>query len=280
MPYLVGMILLLPVVLSAPTKLPETVLGKAVVTGPERRADAHTRRRRPGEYRATATSIVAAFAMFGFLTAMTGQILEQRMHAPSAILAGALTGLLFIAGAAGQMIARRVAFPRNPAVTVIPLPIAGLTLCAAVITGSLIAFTAAVVVCGIGGGLCLRAGSTRLLVTSPISVRARMSSRIFAALYLGAALPTMAAGFLITTVNIVVSTGVLGLAVIVLATTAAAQLRRLPTVDQALATVAASVREGDLSEAPTLEFPTPFIDAARGIAPSFAGYDPALGRNR
>jgi MFS family permease len=267
-PYVAGLFLLLPVIFAIPMVLPETVLPSTAVSGRRERGDESARRRLRAEYRATAVSIVAAFAMFGFLTAMTGHILEQRMHSPSTLLAGVLTAILFIAGAAGQIIARAATFARNPAITVLPLPIAALFLCAAIVTGSVVIFTAAVVVCGIGGGVCLRAGSMRLLTTSHITVRARASSRIYAALYLGAALPTMAAGLLATTVNIIVSTTVLAMVVAVLATAAAVLLGALSPVGGSPAD--AVLPENDARTVAATRFPAPFADSACSVDQALA----------
>ncbi|TVT62635.1 MFS transporter [Amycolatopsis rhizosphaerae] len=227
-PYAVGLLLLTPVILVPMARVPETVL-------PSRLAGQHQEKRIPVRlrtaYRATAATMVAAFAMFGFLTAMTGQILQQLMHVANTSVSGIATAVLFTTGAVGQLLAGRITSARNPAVTVIPLPLAASLLSAAAFLGSLPIFALAVVVCGIGGGLCLRAGSTRLLARSPAETRAHMSSRLFAALYLGASIPTIATGLLATTLNIVASIFGLALLVVTLSAAAAVLLAKLPAAE-------------------------------------------------
>ena len=234
-PYLAGLVVLVPAVLLWTTRMPETV-SAVRRRGPGRDREKRIPDRLRPSYLATAVTIVAAFAMFGSMTAMTGQILQQRMLVAGTSTAGLVTAAMFVSGAAGQMLAGRSVVARNPALTVLPLPIAAVLLALSTMLGSLPVFAAAVVACGFGGGSCLRSGSIRVLTPSPVQNRAHVSSRLFAALYLGACVPTVSVGLLATTVSLNVSMLSLGLLVLTLSAVAALLLTRLRATDEALAT--------------------------------------------
>jgi predicted MFS family arabinose efflux permease len=234
-PYLIGLGLLAPTVLLWTTRVPETLpalRGPRAGRPPVKRIPAALR----ADYRAIAMTIVGAFAMFGSMTAMTGQILQQRMLITGTSTTGLVTAAMFASGAAGQLLARRITTARNPAVMVVPLPLAALLLGWATLAGSLPVFAVAVSVCGFAGGSCLRAGSIRVLALSPVENRAHVSSRLFAALYLGASVCTVSAGLLATEVSLDVAVLGLGSLVLVLSAGAALLLNRLPGTGEALAT--------------------------------------------
>ena len=103
-PYLVGLVMLVPVVLLRVLRVPETVTTarggwrrglrlRAVTVPPEVRA----------QFWATAAALVAAFSLLGFLTALTGAILAERTNHPGGLVAGLVTAGLFASAALAQL---------------------------------------------------------------------------------------------------------------------------------------------------------------------------------
>ncbi len=274
-PYLIGLGLLVPAVLLWTTRVPETL---PALRGPRSRPRPvkripHALR---ADYRAIAMTIVGAFAMFGSMTAMTGQILQQRMLVTGTLTTGLVTAAMFAAGAVGQLLARRIATTRNPATLVVPLPIAALLLGWATLAGSVPIFAVAVSVCGFAGGSCLRAGSMRVLALSPVENRAHVSSRLFAALYLGASVCTVSAGLLATEVSLDVAVLGLGSLVLALSAGAAVLLSRLPGTDEALATTDVLDLIGSYSAESTVQFFA--VPAVRSFRSDALEFPPSRGR--
>jgi predicted MFS family arabinose efflux permease len=274
-PYLIGLGMLVPAMLLWTTRVPETLPARRGPSAGQRSVKRFPPALRP-DYRAIAMTIVGAFAMFGSMTAMTGQILQQRMLITGTSTTGLVTAAMFASGAIGQLAARRIATARNPAVMVFPLPVAALLLCWATLAGSVPIFAVAVSVCGFAGGSCLRAGSIRVLALSPVENRAHVSSRLFAALYLGASVCTVSAGLLATAAGLDVAMLGLGLLVLTLSAGAAVLLSRLPGTREALATTDVLDLTGLYSAEATVQFFA--VPAVRPFRSDALEFPPSRGR--
>lgn len=272
-PYVIGLGLLVPTVLLWTTRVPETL---PALRGPRQPMVKRIPPALRADYRAIAMTIVGAFAMFGSMTAMTGQILQQRMLITGTSTTGLVTAAMFAAGAIGQLAARRIATARNPAVMVVPLPVAALLLCWATLAASVPIFAVAVAVCGFAGGSCLRAGSIRVLALSPVENRAHVSSRLFAALYLGASVCTVSAGLLATEVGLDAAMLGLGLLVLALSAGAALMLSRLRGTGEALATTDVLDLTGLYSAESTVQFFA--VPAVRPFRSDALEFPPSRGR--
>lgn len=225
-PYLVGLVMLAPVVLLRVLRIPETVtasgswrqgLGLRAVTVP---------RVVRAQFWATASALVAAFSLLGFLTALTGAILAQRTGHPGGLVAGLVTAGLFTVAALTQLSVPERAFRRASAAALMALPLAAITLAIADLARSLPILLVAVLLTGAAVGVTLRAGIGRVLEQCPAEKRGQVSSALFVAVYTGASIPTIAAGLIATLTGLTSAVLSLGVFVIVLASIAAVVSRR------------------------------------------------------
>jgi len=228
LPYGVGLILLGPVALLWVLRVPETVLRNDDLRGAFTPGLGALPPQVRSTFRATAATFVAAFALLGFLTALTGSILVQQLHRPGSLTVGLVTFALFAAAAIGQLAVSAATPTRVRAGALALLPAAALLLGAATLARSFLLLLSAVLICGLGVGVNLRLGIGRVLDACPPVKRAQVSSALFVTVYLGASLPTVAAGLMATEANL--TTAVLALTGVVLALTlAAAVMNRLST---------------------------------------------------
>lgn len=91
LPYGVGLILLGPVALLWVLRVPETVLRNDDLRGAFTPGLGALPPQVRSTFRATAATFVAAFALLGFLTALTGSILVQQLHRPGSLTVGLVT---------------------------------------------------------------------------------------------------------------------------------------------------------------------------------------------
>jgi MFS family permease len=136
----------------------------------------------------------AAFAVFGFFTAVApavlGQLLKQTNHA----LAGVLVFVMFLASPLGQFAVNWVA--RNRALALgcaVLIGGAGLVAIAIAITSLGVLLLGAVVV-GFGQGLVFRAGLMGITAALPEKRRAEVTSTYFVVLYVAISLPVVGVG--------------------------------------------------------------------------------------
>ena len=209
-PYLVGLVMLVPVVLLRGRRVPET----DAATGSWRRGLSLRAITVPSEVRsrfwATAATLVAAFSLLGFLTALTGAILAERTNQPGALLAGGVTAGLFASAALTQLSIPERAFSRAYPTALAVLPLAAAVLAVADLVRSLPALLVAVLLTGAAVGVTLRAGIGRVLERCPPENRGQVSSALYVAVYTGASVPTIAAGLIATLAGL--TPAVLGLA--------------------------------------------------------------------
>lgn len=175
----------------------------------------------PGQVRtlffSTAAALVAAFSLLGFLTALTGSVLDQRLARPGALLAGLTVAALFTTAALAQLAVPARLFTRASALALGLLPVAAALLSLAALLASTAALVAAVLLTGAVVGVILRAGIGSVLAVCPPAVHGRVGSALFVAVYLGASLPTIAAGVLATEVSLTAAVVVLCAFVVVTA---------------------------------------------------------------
>lgn len=226
-PYLVGLIMLGPVVLLRVLRVPETVttLGgwhqglrlRSLVIPHVVRAP----------FWATAAALVAVFSLLGFLTALTGAILAQRMDQPGELVAGGVTAGLFASAALTQLAVPARVFAFASAMALAALPLAAVLLAIAELARSLPTLLSAVLLTGSVVGVTLRVGIGRVLQQCPPRERGQVSSALFVAVYGGASIPTIAAGLIATLAGLTPAVLSLGAFVIALAAGVAATSIRL-----------------------------------------------------
>ena len=229
-PYVAGLVMLCPVVLLVYPGVPETVSSRGRwregVSLQPLRVPAVVRTR----FWVTSASLVAAFSLLGFLTALTGAILAERLNRPGGFVAGVVTAGLFASAALVQLVIADRFFHRASIGALALLPVAAALLSLAVVATSLPTLVAAVLLTGAVVGVMLRAGIGRVLQRCPPEARGQISSAIFIAVYGGASLPTIAAGLLATTVGLISAVLILsGFVVVVTAGAASLGVRARDT---------------------------------------------------
>ena len=185
----------------------------------------------PGKVRtlffSTAAALIAAFALLGFLTALTGAVLADRLGRPGVLLAGLTVAALFTTAGLAQLAVSERSYARASQVALGLLPAAAVFLTLATLLASTASMVAAVLLTGVAVGVILRAGIGLVLSACPPPVRGQVGSALFIAVYLGASLPTIAAGWLATETSL--STAVVLLCGFVVVITAGAGAVRLTT---------------------------------------------------
>ena len=134
----------------------------------------------------TAAALVAAFSLLGFLTALTGAMLAERLERPGTLLAGLTVAALFATAAVAQLLVPERAFARASALSLVLLPVAAALLAMAALAASTAALVAAVLTTGVAVGVILRAGVGAVLARCPVGVRGQVGSALFVAVYAGA----------------------------------------------------------------------------------------------
>lgn len=227
-PYLLGIVLLSPVVLLRLLQVPDS----AAAGGGWRQGFRLRPMKVPGvvqaQFWATAAALVATFSLLGFLTALTGAILTERTNHPGGLLAGVVTAGLFASAALAQLSVPERAFDRASTAALATLPLAAVLLAVADLAGSLPVLLGAVLLTGSVVGVTLRAGVGRVLARCPPAQRGQLSSALFIAVYTGASVPTIAAGLIATLAGLTTAVLSLGAFVIVLTAGAAIIFLRTP----------------------------------------------------
>lgn len=221
-PYLVGLLMLAPVALLRVWRIPETVspnAGRRRERGQRQWGIPAAVRR---QFWATAAVLLASFSLLGFLTALTGAIMTERMNQPGAFSIGLVTAGLFAGAALTQLAIPQRFFRPATTAAVAALPLAALILALADLARSLPLLLAAVLLSGSVVGVTLRAGIGSVLEGCPPARRGQVSSALFVAVYAGASIPTIAAGLIATLVSLTAAVIGLGAFVIALAAVAAA----------------------------------------------------------
>lgn len=183
LPYLVHLVLLLPVLLVFAMRVPETVRerdGWRAGARPQRLGV-------PPEIRvpfvAAALAALASFSVLGFSTALAGQVLAEGLHDRSHQTVGVVAFVLLGGAVAGQVLAGRVANRTANLVGLATTPVGVLLLVLAVVATSLPLLVVAVVVAGLGVGFAFRASLGRVVSIAPDDRRGEVTSAYFAAAY-------------------------------------------------------------------------------------------------
>lgn len=189
-PYAVGLFLLAPVLLVPAWHLPETRLGgggwRAGVKLQSARVPASIRT----PFLAAAIGLLAAFALLGFMTALSGLLLTERLHDPSLLISGLATFALFAAAAAAQLRAVGSTPRRAMLFGLAALPAGAALLVIADLTTSAAALFVGAIVTGAGVGAVLRAAVAMVTAACPPDHLGAVVSALFVAVYLGASVPT------------------------------------------------------------------------------------------
>lgn len=136
----------------------------------------------------------AAFAVFGFFTAVAPIIMGQLLHHHSHALIGAIVFALFLASPLGQFGAGGMSVQRALPLGCVIL-VAGVALVgSSIAVASLTLLVAGAIVAGFGQGLIFRAGMARIAEDSPANQRGAVTSTYFVILYIAISIPVVSVG--------------------------------------------------------------------------------------
>lgn len=147
-----------------------------------------------GRFVAGAVGAFTAFAVFGLFSSVAASFVRDELGQPSLIVAGAVAGAPFLAGALGQSLlaaaAQRVQL-RWAAVLVVAGPAA---LFGGVVLASVWLFVAGGVLAGAGAGLLFKAALGRTAAMVAPHERAEALALVFLVAYAGLVVPVLAVG--------------------------------------------------------------------------------------
>jgi MFS family permease len=145
-----------------------------------------------GVFLRAALAGVAAFAVSGVFSSVAPEFLGLGLHRHSPALAGLLVFFLFVMSVAGQGVVVRLP---NALDLGCGLLVAGVALLAVSLAAdSLAALFASAAVAGLGQGVVVSAGLASIAERAPAERRGETASSFFVVLYLGLAVPVIAAG--------------------------------------------------------------------------------------
>lgn len=228
LPYLVHLVLLVPVAFVLLLRVPETV------DDPDGwRAGARPQKLGvPASIRvpflAAAIAALASFSVMGFSTALAGQVLVEGIGDRSHQTVGVVAFLLLAAAVTGQVLAGKVAARTGTLLGLATTPVGLVLMVVSVVTASLPLLVAAVLVAGLGVGFVFRSSLGQVIAMAPAEQRGEVTSTYFAAGYLGLTVPVVGSGLLVTTTSLTVAVVVLGVFVAALSAVAATIVARRP----------------------------------------------------
>jgi MFS family permease len=227
LPFVADLALLVPVVLVALLRLPETVDerdGWLAGTGLQRIGV-------PAEIRlpfiAAALAGVAAFALLGFSTSLVGQLLSSALHNHSHQTAGVVAFLIFLAATAAQVVAGALGAQVATTAGLVLLPVGSFVLVLAAHASSLPLVVLGVLIGGFGVGLAFRSAVSSVTELAPADQRAQVISTFFLAAYVGITVPVVAAGVLVTSTSLLVAMTSLAIFIAALSLTAGLIVARI-----------------------------------------------------
>jgi MFS family permease len=145
-----------------------------------------------GVFLRAALAGVAAFAVSGVFSSVAPEFLGLGLHHHSPALAGLLVFFLFVMSVAGQGLVVRLP---NALDLGCGLLVAGVALLAVSLAAdSLAALFASAAIAGLGQGVVVSAGLASIAERAPAERRGETASSFFVVLYLGLAVPVIAAG--------------------------------------------------------------------------------------
>jgi MFS family permease len=136
----------------------------------------------------------AGFAVTGLFAAVAPAFVAEVIGIGNHALAGLISGSIFAASAAAQIVAVRIAPRRAVALGCVILVIGMVVLAAALHFSSLPALIAASLVSGLGQGISFSRGLAAVAEGTPAEVRAAVNSAYFVVAYIAISIPVVGAG--------------------------------------------------------------------------------------
>ena len=191
-PYVFDIILVL-FLLGALTGVPETRPSNSETRhGSLARLPRSIRRRFIG----AAALSVTAWAITGWILALSPAFLRDEIHQHDPALSGTVAAVFFVASGAGQFAIRRSS-ESHATLSALGLELAGMcTALLAVPTGSLTVVFIAVLLAGAGHGAALVTAMRAVLDFAPAKARGRVTSTLYVINYIGLGVPVIACGII------------------------------------------------------------------------------------
>lgn len=200
-------------------RVPETASSRGGPLGLRPQLSVPTEGRRA--FFSAAIAVFAAFSLLGLFSSLVPQFLSETLGQTSRSLAGAVTFLLFAAGAAAQLALRRLD-PVTAMLAGLPTLVLGLAILqAGLALASLGVFLAGAVVGGVGVGLAFRGSFATVTALASEEKHAAVMSTFFLAVYTGLSVPVLAVGAAMQYTSVLTATTASAAAVGVLAAIAA-----------------------------------------------------------
>jgi MFS family permease len=143
-----------------------------------------------------ATLSVTAWAITGWVLALSPAFLRDELHQHDPALSGAVAAVFFVASGAAQLAIRRLS-ESHATLSALGLELAGMcTALLAVPTGSLAVVFIAVLLAGAGHGAALVTAMGAVLDFAPANARGRVTSTLYVVNYIGLGVPVVACGII------------------------------------------------------------------------------------
>jgi MFS family permease len=221
--YVVFLVLLV-VCAPAIALVPETVTATSRKYRPQRVSVPRPHRRR---YAVTAAGAFTAFALFGLFTSLAPKILTASVGTTSAVLAGAVSCVVFLAGVLAQLWSGRLDLDRQLTFGVVGLVAGVAALLVAGVAGSLVLFVVAGAFAGAGAGLLFKGAMASAARMAEPTARGEAAAGIFLAGYVGLTVPVLGLGAAARWVSLTTGLTAFCLVILVVLTGIGLQLRAL-----------------------------------------------------
>ena len=143
---------------------------------------------------ATATGAFAAFAIFGLFTSLAPTFLAGTLHHTSRLLAGFVTFIVFLAGAASQMLFVRLTRHHQLRLGLVLMSVGLVAVAVGGLLPSLWLFVLGGVVAGAGVGLVFRGAVATAASLADAGSRGEVLAALFLLTYAGLVVPVLAVG--------------------------------------------------------------------------------------
>ncbi|MDR5748905.1 MFS transporter [Caballeronia sp. LZ029] len=185
----------------------------------------------PREVRAAfapaALSGFAGFAVVGFFTAVSPQLMRNVLGYRRGLLIGLAVFLIFICSAIGQAVEKRIARKWRQRVGCVALVVGLVCLAVCAWQRSTTAFLVGTMLCGIGQGISFRASLAELSNRSPAERKAEVTSAFFVVLYVAISLPVIGIGIAVQGLGIARATMTFAAITVVIVLISLVLLRRV-----------------------------------------------------
>jgi MFS family permease len=206
------------------TLVPETVPFTPRPYRPQRVSVPRQHRRR---YAVAAAGAFTAFALFGLFTSLTPKLLTASVGTTSAVLAGAVSAVVFLAGVLTQLWSGRLELERQLTFGVVALVTGVVVLLVAGLAGSLPLFVVAGAFAGAGAGLLFKGAMGSAARMAEPTARGEAAAGMFLAGYLGLTVPVLGLGAAARWVSLTTGLTAFCLVILVVLTGVGLQLRAL-----------------------------------------------------